>query len=96
MNEAAGHPGPFPLLETSDEAFLFSNMGQFCSICAPLSWTSKQVETFARKENPRSVGRWRAVDKSKFGGGEPTPNPCPHAPERRRHWFLMLLKAPKH
>lgn len=80
-----GHPGPFALLETSEEAaFLFSNIGQFCSICARLSWTSEQVETFARKENPRSVGRWRAVANRSLAVASP-PNPCAHAPKRRKH-----------
>ena len=92
----AGHPGPFPLLEVSDEAFIYFDFQLCCSICAPVAWTKDQVETFALTERPRKEGQWQAIDKSRFGGGQPTPNPCDHAPTLRKHWFLMVLKVTNH
>lgn len=42
---------------------MFSDMGGFCSICAPGSWTRRQVEAFAREEKSPQVGRCRFIDK---------------------------------
>jgi hypothetical protein len=86
------HPGPFPLLQSSDEAFLFAEFGPFASVCAPNDWTQERVEQWTDVMKPvhDEKFRWCAVDKSKLGLGSPTPNACNHAPEHRKHWFMIL------
>jgi hypothetical protein len=86
------HPGPFPLLHTSDEAFLFAELGPFASVCAPQSWSQHHVEQWVHIMKPvrDEKFRWRSIDKSQLGLGSPTPNPCNHAPEQRKHWFMCL------
>lgn len=85
------HPGPFPLLESSDEAFLFAELGPFTSVCVPKDWTQERVEQWVGTMKPVRDLKfcWRAVDKSLLGLGSPTPNPCNHATEHRTHWFMI-------
>jgi hypothetical protein len=75
---------------TGDGPFVFADlMGWTCSICAPLAMCAEEVEAFATRELGEPIGGWEAVDKSKMGLGDPTPNPCNQSPTDRRHWFLL-------
>jgi hypothetical protein len=74
-----------------DDPVVFAALGGFtCSICAPRKMTAVEVADFAATKFP---GRWASVDKSEFGMGSPTPNPCNQAPERRMHHFMMWVDA---
>lgn len=83
VHEAPAHEG--------NEPVVFAALGGFtCSICAPTRMTKVQVEEFAATQFP---GQWKSIDKSEFGMGSPTPNPCNQAPDRRTHWFMMWVDA---
>jgi hypothetical protein len=57
--------------------FLFAQLGGIsCSICAPNDVPQAEIEEFAATLAEPDGGRWLAIDKSKMGLGEPTPNPC--------------------
>jgi hypothetical protein len=69
--------------------FVFAELGAVsCSICAPGAVTKDEVEAFATATLGRPFGGWEAVDKSKISMGQPTPNPCNVAADRK-HWFLL-------
>lgn len=74
----------------SPDAFLFAALlGMTCSICAPNDWTKERVEAFADERMQREG--FEAINKAELGLGSSTPNPCNHAPDKRRHWFLMHI-----
>lgn len=77
-------------LVTPDAPVVFAElMGMSASICAPDTMTGQQVTAWANEHGPPSnFGKWVAVDKSKLGLGQPTPNPCNQV-AGRRHWFLL-------
>lgn len=71
------------------EAFIFADLAWTCSVCAPRTMTKAEVEDFAGRElKEQPIGGWEAIDKSKMGLGDPTPNPCNHDAQRQ-HWFLI-------
>lgn len=77
-------------LITPDAPVVFAQLGGMtCSICAPDAMSAADVEAFANDHGPPSnFGKWVAVDKSKLGLGQPTPNPCNQV-AGRKHWFLL-------
>jgi hypothetical protein len=68
---------------------VFARLGMIsCSVCALNTLDKESVEAFANRALGRPIGGWVAVDKSRAGMGDPTPNPCNHEPDRQ-HWFLV-------
>lgn len=79
-----------------DGAFVFASLFDMtCSICAPSSWSAKQVEAFADEQSRKRSGAatlegWHCVDKAELMPGTgSTPNPCNVEPVKRKHWFLL-------
>jgi len=73
--------------------FIFAQLlGISCSVCAPKDVPQAEIEEFAAALVEPDGGRWHAIDKSKMGLGDPTPNPCNQA-EGRLHWFLLSEAA---
>lgn len=78
----------------ADEAVIFAELFGFtCSICAPSSWDVARVVAFAEAKLPSTGdGRWASVDKSTFGFGSPTPQPCNQYAERT-HYFMLRIAS---
>lgn len=77
------------LIAANGGPVVFARLGMVsCSICARSEVAKDQIEAFAERHLGRPIGGWVAVDKSLAGMGDPTPNPCNHAPDRL-HWFLV-------
>jgi hypothetical protein len=69
-----------------ERAFVFARLHDIsCSICAPPTWTREDVEAMAN--SVMGCDGWQAIDKSEFGLGAKTPNPC-NQDVARLHWFL--------
>jgi hypothetical protein len=79
-----------PDCDMGDGAFMFAKLADVsCSVCAPNAMGRAAIEAFATSKLRPGIGGWQAVDKSRFGLGTPTPNPCNIDPANRRHWFLF-------